>query len=356
MESQYRIPTNRPVVGQDLDRLRRRLVIHHGRDISCEEMSAILRIQRARWTSITGRDPKTKQNNSKRMVNDLAIALLVRLYDERPDLARVEKMISARQLHNMIGDSHEYFAGMLGKKAPSGYRWLEKNGEMSPVVERLGKDIYNLLVEDAEKGTEENRQWWLEIRNDEAELRANPDIVGGRRRPVIGQNLDDLRRKLVVHYDRDISCEEMSSILRIQRARWTSITGRDPKTKQNNKKRIVNDFSIALLVRLYDARPDLADVEMMMTSAEMFSIIKGTYEYFAGMLGKKSPSGYRWIEKHGAMAPVVERLGKDICNLLIEDKKNGNDKNRSWWEGLYNDEVERRGEDRKLVRPASLEL
>ena len=130
------IPDHRPVIGSDLELLRKR----NGKTVS--DMLYAFAMPPTRWYLY-------KNKLRDRPINKVTIALLARYYDQHPDeLPTSTPPYTPRQMSKMVGGPMKRLAVLLGNEAAASFRWLGgsqgvKVGAMSPIAQRLAIYLSN---------------------------------------------------------------------------------------------------------------------------------------------------------------------------------------------------------------------
>ena len=106
------IPTNRPVVGSDLESLRDEL------GLAVQETQCLLGITAHAWNRFVSRSPWEPLPH-----NYAAVALLTRLYMRHPELAQTPSMVDMRALRERLGMNKRAVSLMLGREATACHRW-----------------------------------------------------------------------------------------------------------------------------------------------------------------------------------------------------------------------------------------
>lgn len=122
------IPSNRPVLGTDLNEMLTRLG-----GISVADACWLFGLQRNRWYEIA---------KSPEPLDDVSLALLVRLLDSYPEFSPIRPTPKAAWIYEWLRDidpnmDQRRFSLMLGREKSASHRWLKLGGEVSPKIERL---------------------------------------------------------------------------------------------------------------------------------------------------------------------------------------------------------------------------
>lgn len=134
-------------------------------------------------------------------------------------------------------------------------------------------------------------------------------------RPVRGQDIEDLREKLC------LTSDDMCWLIGVAMPRWSHMI------KPANNQKEINDKTIALLVRLFDARPELVFIPIMPSPGDIFDMINEvepntSMKEASIMLGREGSSCFHWIQRGRRASPPVLRLGYVLRDILNNDKKN----------------------------------
>lgn len=135
------IPSDRPVLGRDLETLRERL------QRTVLDCCCLLGIPPTLWA-------EWKRNEAKPIPNP-TVALAVRLYDGFPELAPVEPSLGVLRalLAEITGRRIPLteLSVFLGREKTSGYRW-QSRGDPSMMVSRLTQALIQLLERQGHRG------------------------------------------------------------------------------------------------------------------------------------------------------------------------------------------------------------
>jgi len=122
------IPSNRPVLGKDLDTVRQQ----YGMLVA--DACWLFGLSITRWTQIV-------RQKGELPVKDPTLALLVRYLDQHPDLSVIPKLPEAEEMFAMINAVQEtgpkQFAVLFGSESSASYRWFTSGGRQSAAVNRL---------------------------------------------------------------------------------------------------------------------------------------------------------------------------------------------------------------------------
>ncbi|HAL39097.1 MAG TPA: hypothetical protein DCP03_13715 [Polaromonas sp.] len=138
MSTKGTIPEGRPVYGKDLDMLRLHLGLLVG------EACYLFSLSMTRWMHIV-------RQESELPIKDSSLALLVRLYDQHPELCPIPKSPAPDELFEFLSAvrgalGQREFGALFGAESSSAYRWLKKGGPPSPYVNRLMTGLKRLML------------------------------------------------------------------------------------------------------------------------------------------------------------------------------------------------------------------
>jgi hypothetical protein len=147
------IPEDRPVFGGDLDMVRQHLGLLVG------EACYLFSLSMTRWMHIVRQEPELP-------VKDSSLALLVRLYDQHPELCPIPKSPVPEELFELLsgvrGDlGQREFGALLGAEGTAAYRWLKRGSPPSPYVERLMTGLKRLMLSVPEHRRPEILEEWV---------------------------------------------------------------------------------------------------------------------------------------------------------------------------------------------------
>lgn len=142
------IPYNRPAIGKDLQ------VFQRENGLTIDEARYLFGLTMNKWCDFVnkyGDEP----------ISNTAVALLVRLYDEFPELIPEQKKATPAQLYGRILEidpeyTEKRFSLLLGRESSNGFRWLKREGAASPTVKRIAYHLYHDILR---KGSRGLRQW-----------------------------------------------------------------------------------------------------------------------------------------------------------------------------------------------------
>ena len=145
------IPTDRPVLGRDLETVR----LAFG--LATQDIIWVLGMSITRWMQIVRQAPDAP-------VKDPALALLVRFLAQHPELAVIPKQPTAPEMlafMNEIADIEpKRFATYFGAESSAAYRWMRPDARPSSTVTRLMHFLKTaLLMQDAAGRTQLLEDW-----------------------------------------------------------------------------------------------------------------------------------------------------------------------------------------------------
>lgn len=135
-------------------------------------------------------------------------------------------------------------------------------------------------------------------------------------RAVIGDDLDVLREQL--GYSTADACWEYGMPM----TKWAKI-------KNDNAKAVVDNPTLAILVRQLSENPDLSPIPAAPSAQDALDMITTLWpegierKEFAILFGKEESSGYRWLKKNGNLSASVQRLFLVFSILLARSQDYG---------------------------------
>jgi hypothetical protein len=122
------IPTNRPVLGKDLDSIAQQF------GMLVADACWLFGMSITKWMQIVRQNPEVP-------LKDPTLALLVRFLADHPELSVIPKFPSAEEMFTLVNKVQEVdqkrFSVLFGSEASATYRWLKPGSRMSPAVGRL---------------------------------------------------------------------------------------------------------------------------------------------------------------------------------------------------------------------------
>lgn len=305
------IPSHRPVIGEDLDALREQL------GLSTMDGCWLYGMSMNKWT-------KAVKKQARDPVENISLALLARELSAHPELCPVPRMPSAQGIFTMVEKlqpslDKKRLAIMFGCEASSGYRWITVGSKISPVLSRLFL-VFETVLQSASKRSDSQALSmladWDRMVETEANQRGVVNVFSSGRwtvpsgaqiqRPILGQDLDELREEL------GLSTMDACWLFGMSMTKWSKVINKEGRSP-------VPNTSLALLVRALRAHPDACPVPRMATAKEVHSQIELSFaeedetatldkKRFAIMFGCEASSGYRWITVGSKISPVLARL------------------------------------------------
>lgn len=337
------IPLTRPVIGEDLDTVRDQM------GLSTSEACWLFGLSMTKWMEVAKEGAKTP-------VKKPTLAMLVRALNKRPDLTLMPVHPNAHEVFermHMVDPEldKKRLSVYFGSEASSGYRWITKDSEISPALARLFL-VFSRLFDRAYKqgpvaAARMMEEWRLMVES-EASERGIPNILQTGRwipaagsnpgRPILGEDLDALREQL------GMSTMDACWLYGLSMTKWTLIA------KREKAKLPLKNVTLALLVRVLRAYPEVSPVMAAPTAKDVFSAIAETQpeldrKHMAIMFGCEASSGYRWLTTDSEIGPALVRLFKMF--MLFHDEVSSSPKKKaeliSDWEDMVNTEARARG-------------
>lgn len=308
------IPSHRPVIGEDLDTLREML------GLSTMDAIWLYGMSMNKWTN-------TVKNGARSPVDNITLALLARQLAAHPELCPLPKPVGANDVYSLIQTllpslDKKRFAIMFGCEASSGYRWITMGSKISPALSRLFF-VFQTILKSARKRSESQAlsmlTEWDQMVENEANQRGVRNVfssgrwvcVGGAdiRRPVIGQDLDELREEL------GLSTMDACWLFGMSMTKWSKIVNKDGRVP-------VSNVSLALLVRALRAYPQACPIFPSVSAFDVKEQIDQTVRRHPNhedglivdkkrmgiMFGCEASAGYRWLTTSSKISPVLVRL------------------------------------------------
>lgn len=174
------LPTDRPVLGRDLDAVRQQF------GLLTADMIWVLGISITRWMQVVRQAPDEP-------VKDTTLALLVRFLAEHPELPVVPRFPTPQDMLALLGESADVdarrLAVMLGSEVSAGYRWMRQDARPSSTVNRLMHYLRMALLREDGAGRTELVEAWRRTVEQEARCRGVDDVFRAgswTRRPANG--------------------------------------------------------------------------------------------------------------------------------------------------------------------------
>lgn len=161
------IPSNRPVLGRDLDAIRQEF------GLLTNDIIWVLSMSITRWMQVVRQAPDEP-------VKDPTLALLVRFLAQHPELAVVPKQPSATDMFafmNEIADVEpKRFATYFGAESSAAYRWMRPDARPSSSVTRLMHFLKTALLMQDAAGRSQLMEDWKKTVEQEARTRGVDDV------------------------------------------------------------------------------------------------------------------------------------------------------------------------------------
>lgn len=161
------LPTNRPVLGKDLDAVRQQF------GLLTNDIIWVLGLSITRWMQIVrqaGNEP----------VKDPTLALLVRFLDQHPELPVVPRHPTPQEMFEMLNEVAEVdpkrFSILFGSEVSAAYRWMRPDARPSSAVNRLMHFMrITMLMRDTSSRAQLLEDWRKTV-DLEARARGSEDI------------------------------------------------------------------------------------------------------------------------------------------------------------------------------------
>ena len=161
------IPSNRPVLGRDLDAVRQEF------GLLTNDMIWVLSMSITRWTQIV-------RQGADEPVKDPTLALLVRFLAQHPELALVPKSPTAQEMFGLMNESADIepkrFATYFGAETSAAYRWMRPDARPSSTVLRLMHFLKTVLLMQAPAGRTQMLEDWRKTVDQEAHNRGVSNV------------------------------------------------------------------------------------------------------------------------------------------------------------------------------------
>lgn len=152
-------------------------------------------------------------------------------------------------------------------------------------------------------------------------------------RPVIGQDIDDLR------IARGMSAADAQWAFGMSPSTWTKVVRQGADEPVNP--------SIALLVRILDENPDIDLIPKMPDVNEMIEFLSEITSLdkkrLSIMYGNDASAGYRWTQRGEAQPPALRRLGYCMREMLTREAPRKRPKRLETWLDSIEAEARARG-------------
>lgn len=161
------IPTNRPVLGKDLDTVRQQF------GLLTADVIWLYGISITRWMQVVRKAPNEP-------VKDPSLALLIRLLDANPDMELIPTFPEANEMYDFINKIQEVgqkrFSMMFGAESSAAYRWMKEGGKITPPVARLMYYVRQSWLAKPPSGRLAELERWQETVSIESRARGVADI------------------------------------------------------------------------------------------------------------------------------------------------------------------------------------
>lgn len=159
------VPSNRPVIGKDLENLRQVL------GITASDACWLFGLTMQKWGELV-------HKKSHDPIQDPSLALLVRLVDEDPSLVEIPNYPSPESFFNFLNTiekiDQKTFSLILGGDKSSGHRWISRGSRTSPHVMRLMHYLRKKISKDLNGASEVEK--WVNVVENEAHSRNINDL------------------------------------------------------------------------------------------------------------------------------------------------------------------------------------
>lgn len=161
------IPTNRAVLGKDLDEVRKNF------GMLVNDACWVFGLSITKWMLIV------RQAHDK-PVKDTNLALLVRFLDQHHELEVIPQYPKASEMFEMVNKVQAYdqkrFSVLFGSEASATYRWLKPGAKITPAVSRLMYYMRMVLLSSSVEKRATMMENWRETVEAEARARGVEDI------------------------------------------------------------------------------------------------------------------------------------------------------------------------------------
>ena len=161
------IPSNRPVLGRDLDAVRQEF------GLLTNDIIWVLSMSITRWMQVVRQAPDEP-------VKDPTLALLVRFLAEHPELAVVPKQPTAAEMFALMNEVADVepkrFATYFGAESSAAYRWMRPDARPSSSVTRLMHFLKTALLMQDTAGRTQLLEDWRKTVEQEARNRGVADV------------------------------------------------------------------------------------------------------------------------------------------------------------------------------------
>lgn len=161
------IPTNRPVLGKDVDAIAQQF------GMLVADACWLFGMSITKWMHVVRQKPDVP-------LKDPSVALLVRFLANHPELSVIPKFPSAEEMFALVNKVQEVdqkrFSVLFGSEASAAYRWLKPGSRMSPSVGRLMFYMKMALLAKSPSKRSEMLEQWRETVRKEGVARGVDDI------------------------------------------------------------------------------------------------------------------------------------------------------------------------------------
>lgn len=161
------IPTNRPVLGKDLDSIAQQF------GMLVADACWLFGMSITKWMQVVRQNPEVP-------LKDPTLALLVRFLADHPELSVIPKFPSAEEMYALLNKvqpvDQKRFSALFGSEASATYRWLKPGSRMTPAVGRLMFYMKMAMLAASPDKRGEMLENWRETVKLEAQARGVDDI------------------------------------------------------------------------------------------------------------------------------------------------------------------------------------
>lgn len=161
------IPSNRPVLGRDLDAVRQAF------GLLTNDIIWVLSMSITRWMQIVRQAPDEP-------VKDATLALLVRFLSQHPELAVVPKQPNASDMFALMNEVADVepkrFATYFGAETSAAYRWMKPDARPSSTALRLMHFMKMAMLMQDTAGRSQMLESWRKTVDQEAKARGIDDV------------------------------------------------------------------------------------------------------------------------------------------------------------------------------------
>lgn len=161
------IPSNRPVLGRDLDAVRQAF------GLLTNDIIWVLSMSITRWMQIVRQAPDEP-------VKDPTLALLVRFLSQHPELAVVPKQPNASDMFTLMNEVADVepkrFATYFGAETSAAYRWMKPDARPSSTALRLMHFMKMAMLMQDTAGRSQMLESWRKTVDQEAKARGVEDV------------------------------------------------------------------------------------------------------------------------------------------------------------------------------------